>query len=519
MKSCWQSLLLSAGLTGLLLFSCFPLLSFWPLSFVTLIPLYFHIRSLPVSRTFLASWISGAFFYLLLMHWIVFNPAVEGWVRPLLYLGVVLIAAYLSLYFALALALAKWLSQKNKLPFWLWAAITLPLLDYLRTSGLLGFPWGSLGYALVPWTPSIQTAEYTGVYGLSLWVFLLNGLAFLLIEKSHQAGRDNAGVRRWLKSIRRPLLTMLLVLALPPLWGSWRIKRVEREISGSPALVTSVIQGNIQQGLRWDREFQQFNFESYRRLTNEVSRQKPELVIWPETAIPFYLRYRPEYFIELASLSRRSGAMIMTGVPDVRLLPTGGELYFNSAFLFDPARGFTGSYDKSHLVPFGERFPLKDRIPLLRNVNFGEGEWTPGVDTAVFQTERGAISCLICFESIFPEISRKQVQKGSRLLVNITNDGWFGRSGAARQHADMAVLRAVEQRRSLARCANSGVSMFVLPTGAVIAPTRLFVQATILGRLPLLSGRTFYGRHGDLLLILLAVLLAGGTGWILLGKK
>jgi apolipoprotein N-acyltransferase len=160
------------------------------------------------------------------------------------------------------------------------------------------------------------------------------------------------------------------------------------------------------------------------------------------------------------------------------------------------------------LVPFGERFPLKDKIPGLRRVSFGEGEWTPGADTVVLDHPKSRISCLICFESIFPAIARRQAARGSRLFVNITNDGWFGRSGAARQHAEMSVFRAVEQRRSVARCANSGVSMFVTPSGRICQPTDLYVQAAIVQNLPLLDVRTVYGKLGDWVVWLLLALLA-----------
>jgi apolipoprotein N-acyltransferase len=504
---------LLAALSSLLLFSCFPLLSLWPLSFIALVPLYFSIRGYSVRKTFLASWTAGAIFYLLLLHWIVFNPAVEGWVRPLLYLGVVLIAGYLSLYLAAALALTKWLENKSRVPFWFWACLAIPAFDYLRTQGLLGFPWGSLGYSLVPWTSAIQMSEYTGIYGLTFWALLINGLIFRMTALLSISKEGK------FRQIWKPALGLLLVLSLPPLWGMMRINSVKKTLAAAPKLATAIIQGNIQQGLRWDRAFQQYNFDTYRNLTIKTGSLNPELVIWPETALPFYLRHQPEYFWEMAALSRQIGSRILTGVPDVRFTAENGELYFNSAFFFTPHQGFSGSYDKSHLVPFGERFPFKERIPFLKNVDFGEGEWTPGTDTTVFDLGKGKLSCLICFESIFPEIARHQVQKGSRLLVNITNDGWFGRSGAARQHANMSVLRAVEQRRALARCANSGVSMFALPTGKVLSATELFVQDTIFAELPLLDIQTFYGRHGDVFLLVIITMLTGTTGWTLLSRK
>ncbi|MBI4726378.1 apolipoprotein N-acyltransferase [candidate division TA06 bacterium] len=498
------------GLTSLLLFSAFPLFSLWPLAFVCLIPLMAAAKDLSVKKTFMLSWLSGTAFYIGLLHWIVFNPAVEGWVRPLLYLGVALIGFYLSLYFAASFALAKWLAGRSKIPFWAWLALCLPALDFIRSQGLLGFPWGSLGYALAPWTSSIQMASLTGVYGLTCWAVLVNGLLFALGSSLWKERTRLAEVFRRPKTVAQ-IIVLALLLLLPPWLGHLAVRSVEKISMESPQMKTALIQGNIQQGLRWDKEFQRFNFNAYKRLTGEASAQKAGLVIWPETAMPFYLRYQAQYFKELCQLSEVTGSMILTGAPDLAIGESQKELYFNAAFLFTPGQGLVGSYAKSQLVPFGERFPLKNNIPFLKNVSFGEGEWTSGQDTVVFKTPDLILSCLICFESIFPAIARHQVNRGSKILVNITNDGWFGRSGAALQHAQMSVLRAVENRRAVARCANSGISMFILPSGRVAQPTPLYQQTVTVESLPLLSFRTFYSRFGDVFIYILILLIAAAA--------
>lgn len=494
-----------ASITSLLLFLIFPLFSLWPLAFVSLIPLYFGIENLSIRRTFLVAWLSGFLFFCGLLHWIVFNPAVESWVRPLLYLGVVLIAAYLSLFFAASFSLAKWLSGRLNIPFWWAAPFGLVLFDFLRSHGILGFPWGSLGYSLARWTSAIQIASFTGVYGISFWIVLVNGLLYWLI-KYFIANRP---FRLTTPVFLRTSL-VLLIFVMPPLIGKLMLSKINKEIRIAPTINISLIQGNIEQGLRWDHDFREYNWQTYDSLSRQALKQPVDLLVWPETALPFYLRYEPEYFLRALSLANNLKASILTGVPDFSYEPSNQkQLYYNSAFLIRPVYGLTDSYAKSHLVPFGERFPYKDKIPFIRNVNFGEGEWTPGADSIVFDLGGINFSCMICFESIFPEIARKQVRKGARFLVNITNDGWFGRSGAARQHAEMAVFRSVEQRRAIARCANSGISMFILPTGEIFKPTHLYKQAIITSAIPLLNTRTFYQKHGDLfvLFILIASLL------------
>jgi len=488
-----------ASLTGLLLVLVFPLFSLWPASFIALIPLYYGIESLSIRRTFFVSWLGGFLFFAGLLYWIVLNPAVEKWVRPLLYLGHILIAAYLSLFFAASFTLSKWLERRLSVPLWLIAPFSMVLFDYLRSHGILGFPWGSLGYSLARWVSIIQIASYTGIYGVTFWIVLLNGLIYatLRIIWSTKPLRITA------PAVKKATLGLLFFCA-PFLFGKIMLSRINAEIQNAPILNIALIQGNIEQGFRWDKEFREYNWQIYDSLSKQTAKQPIDLFVWPETALPFYLRYEPVFFSRITSLADTLKSSICTGIPDFSFDPqTQRQFYYNSAFLVRPVYGLTGTYAKSHLVPFGERFPYKERIPFIKNINFGEGEWTPGTDSIIFNLGGIRFSCMICFESIFPEIARIQVGKGARFLVNITNDGWFGRSGAARQHAEMAVFRAIEERRAIARCANSGISMFILPTGEIIKPTRLFEQAIITNSLPLLTGRTFYQRFGDLFVLII----------------
>jgi len=489
--------------SALLLWLCFPPLSLWPLAFVALLPLLRALRGAAPRRAFRLAWLCGALFYAGLLHWIVFNPAVEAWVRPLLYLGVALIAAYLALYIAAAVALSCWLGRRAAIPLWLSLPITWTLADWLRSQGVMGFPWGCIGYAVTPSLPSIQIAELASVWGLAAWVVLANGSILFAADTLIGSLRANTPIapRR-----RLALAAAGLALLLPPLYGALRLPLVERACECAPRIRISLVQGNIEQGIRWDREYQDYNWRTYEGLSRTAAADTPALIVWPETAMPFYLRYQESYLDRMRGLVGALNTAVLTGVPDYQHdYAAGTTRYYNSSFLFTPAQGLAGQYAKAHLAPFGERFPLKDRIPFLRHVDFGEGEWTPGTDSLPFSLGPLKFANLICFESIFPEITRAWLARGVRFFVVITNDGWFGRSGAARQHADMAVLRAVETRRSIARCANSGISMFILPTGQIVRPTKLYEQVILSGSIPLPGGTTFYGRHGDLFVLLLLV--------------
>jgi apolipoprotein N-acyltransferase len=190
----------------------------------------------------------------------------------------------------------------------------------------------------------------------------------------------------------------------------------------------------------------------------------------------------------------------------------GGEVYFNSAGLIVPRWGLVEKYDKIHLVPFGERFPFDDVFPFLKKVDFGEADFEPGGAYTVFTLGaepgtpvrpevRGAtFSVLICFESIFPELIRSFKESGAQFLVNITNDEWFGRTAAPYQHAEMAVFRAVETRSSIARCANTGVSMLIDPWGRITLQSGLFTREALVGSITIVPAKTFFTKHGFLLL-------------------
>ena len=505
-----------AALSAFLLWLAFPPLALWPLALVALVPLLLSLDRAPVRRVFWRTWLFGLLFYAGLLHWIVYNPAVEPWVRPLLYLGVVLIAALQGLYAAAAAAAARWLGGRTRLPFWLACALAWTVADYLRGLGPLGFTWGSAGYALAAFPPAIQTAEFAGMWGVTFWVVLVNCMASALIAGGWRRLRSNRQERGSLI----PALAGMLTLLLPAAWGCLRLGQVERDARSVPAVRAALIQGNIEQGVRWDGEYQDFNWRTYRDLTRRAAAERPALVVWPETALPFYLRHQQRYLSGMCALTSEAGVAVLTGVPDyLQDMATGRIDFYNSSFLFLPGRGLAGQYAKSHLVPFGERFPFKERIPGLRHVSFGEGEWTPGADTALFALDSLRFANLICFESTFPAITRAQTRRGARFLVNITNDGWFGRSGAARQHADMAVMRAVETRRAIARCANSGVSLFVLPTGRRLDPTPLFVQAVVTSDIPAMTALTFYVRYGDWLMLAFSLLLGVASLFAILGPR
>jgi len=247
-------------------------------------------------------------------------------------------------------------------------------------------------------------------------------------------------------------------------------------------------QGNLDQNVKWEPAMQRLTVKRYLSLSAESlsvpESERPELLIWPETAMPFDYQTAPELSAAIRAFARDRRVALLFGAPGFRNRGDGVVDAFNRAYLIAPNGVGEGWYDKEHLVPFGEYVPPFLDLPFLRPLLQGVGEFLPGESTGPLvlpatpqlSPDRGplVLGVLICYESIFPELARKQVSQGATLLVNISNDAWFGRSSAPEQHLSLGILRAVEQRRWIARSTNTGISAFVDPTGAVVARSGLF---------------------------------------------
>jgi apolipoprotein N-acyltransferase len=261
-----------------------------------------------------------------------------------------------------------------------------------------------------------------------------------------------------------------------------------------PTSRVAVVQGNIPQELKWDAAFQDNTLRVYRDLTLTQEGFRPDLVVWPESAVPFFLRHDPRRSA-VERLAADIGAPLLVGAPDREL----NSRYIVSAFLITPENGVSAKYDKIHLVPFGEYVPLRPILFFVDKVARGAiGDFSPGTDSTVFSSPAGKFGVSISYEIYFPHEVRRFVKNGAEFLVNITNDAWYGRSAAPYQHLAMVVFRAVENRRYLVRSANTGISAVVAPDGRTVSASDLFertaLKATIAGN----AGLTPYAQYGDI---------------------
>jgi apolipoprotein N-acyltransferase len=393
------------------------------------------------------------------------------------------LTAYLAVYIGIFLYLVRKGEEKHisallSFPF-LWVG-----LEYIRSFLLTGFPWASLGYSQYEILPLIQIADITGVYGVSFLIALSNIVIYQLlrgiVKKEH--GFHPA----------RGVVLFLVFITGAMLYGFNRLNQVE---TGKPVKV-ALVQGNIDQAIKWDPAFQQATISIYERLTLAAAKDGVDLVVWPESAIPFFFQDDERYAARIRSLAAKIRSPMVFGSPAYDNIE-GKIKYRNSAYLLAPAGNLVGRSDKIHLVPFGEYVPLAKMLPFVHKLVVGIGDFSPGTEFLPLSIGKSEIGVLVCFEGIFPELSRSYVRAGSRLLVNITNDAWYGRSSAPYQHLSMTVFRAVENRVPLVRAANTGISCIISSKGKVSGRTPLFQEAFVTDVVYPGTVSTIYNRYGD----------------------
>ncbi len=488
-----RNLILSA-LSGALLALAFPPLGLGFIAYVGLGPFFLLFPQSDHKGALLYGFVTGLVFNVGTVYWICW-PTLAGGVFSVFFLSL------FFMLFALLLNLVTraWGRKGLLLAPFLWTAI-----EYLRSFGQLAFPWTLLGNTQTEYTPLIQFASITGVYGVSFWVVAINICLYSLFR---QIGLKKARVGRRLFSI---LVVLILLFVLPYVYGRRVIpkERLKGEVE------VAIIQPSISIDIKWGPEGLTISFATLEQQTLRACPHRPDLIIWPETATPCYLVRQGKYRRRLHSFCDSVKTPIFTGSPHYDFQT---RRFYNSAFLFMPGERGVQSYDKIHLVPGSERVPFSDTFRFLKKIALRAGDFSIGKRFTVFQHPKGRFSVLICFESIFPELTRQFVLRGAEFLVNITNDAWFGRTSGPYQHAQIAVFRAIENRIAIARCANTGVSMLIDPYGRISGATPIFTPRILVDTLPLRRGETFFTRYGNLFAKLCVAVLGMALVWIMVG--
>jgi apolipoprotein N-acyltransferase len=479
-----KDLLLSL-LSGVLLILSFPNFELEFLAWFAFVPLLYAAHGKTRLHAFTLGFLTGLVSYLGILYWIVVAVHTYGNI-PFLVSGFILLllVGFLSLFTGVFGFLTRVIPLTSGIQTILFLPILWTALEYLRSFLLTGFPWANLGYSQYLNLPFIQMADITGPYGLSFVILLVNSTLFWILLQ-------------WInKSFPvREVVVTLLVLLCSMIYGYVKMGTIDQKLSHQPSLKVALIQGNIDQSIKWDESFQKETLKIYERLSLKAAEQHPDLIIWPETATPFFFQQATEYQPMILDIPNKTKAFLLFGSPSFQI-ERGKVNHYNSAYLASPSKEIIGKYDKIHLVPYGEYVPLGEILP-LGSLGEGIGNFKSGDVIYNFSLPQGKFAVLICFEIIFPDLCRRFVKKGADFLVTITNDAWFGRTSAPHQHFTIAVFRAVENRVFIARAANTGITGFIDPTGRIIKKGEIFTEEAMNGTIRLSKKKTFYTLYGD----------------------
>lgn len=363
-------------------------------------------------------------------------------------------------------------------------------LDYLTSVIFTGFPWVFPGYALINRLEIIQISSITGVYGLTFFVVFINTGIFLILNNILQKKKFEV-----LANFKIVLLMVIFSAGLFS-FGTLNLKKTNNLINNADNAKIMLLQANIPPENKHEPESLMKIFNKFLKMSQSTNNNY-HLAVWPETALPYPVFWNEDMTEILNHHAEKNGNQLV-GTLDIKRDENLKFIMKNRAALFLKSdQNKKDSYDKIHLVPFGEYIPLKKQFPFLEKFIVPAGEFTPGEENRIIEIDKMKIAVKICFEIIFPDLVRRQINKGGNIIINMTNDAWFGKSSGPYQHLAIARFRAVENRRSIARCANTGISAHILPTGEIKSFAGISQKKALVKSLPLIHEKTFYTTHGD----------------------
>jgi apolipoprotein N-acyltransferase len=475
-----------AVVSGLALAAAHPEPSIWFFGWVGIVPLLYAVRGKTPRRAFGLGWLAGVAHFAALLYWIA--PTISNYTQITQWQAVgvlVVLSLVLGALMGGFVSVLEWLASAG-----ISRVVAAPALwvvyEWMRYFVPAPCPWSLLGYSQYTVTPAIQIADLGGIYLVSAVLAFVNAALAELLR---------VGVR----ARPRLLIATLAVPLLTLVYGAARISTMDR-FEGRTIQI-GVAQASVAQQFKWDRAYENSTVATYSRLTREAAAAGAQLVVWPEAAVPFYvpqdLRSR-----ELERLSASTGVEMFVGTPGAEQTDE-GIVHYNRAWHVVPERGLDRSYDKIQLVPFGEYVPFGFLLSWLDRAVVVIGDFGRGEEYTVFEGpladngQRSRFSGLICYEGIFPGLTREFVAVGAELLLNISNDAWYGYSSAPYQHLAMASVRAVENRVPLVRATNTGVSAVVDRVGRIRAATPLFEEAWFVEPVEVGYAGSVYTEFGD----------------------
>ena len=510
---------LLAVVSAVLQILAFPLPNIFPLSWVAIAPLLVAVlrarepeeirlpaglaqKFLPASagQGFLLGYVSGIIWYGGTCYWVYHTMHLYGGLSAVAAAGIlVLFCLYLGLYeglFGLVVALLAGGRPEGSRRALFLSPFVWVALELARTR-ISGFPWDLLGTAQVNNISLNRLATITGVYGLSLEIMLVNTVfaaAFLV-------GREKRKVILIEAAVVAVALQLLVLIRPAPSRGTHTALLVQENI---PILPSEA----------WTQQYLENTLNDLSRLsTPPAGAPKPDLVVWPESPAPFYVndtRFRSA----IAAVAKRDQTYVVAGsLGEEAGEQAGSEQLYNSAALMSPQGQWVARYDKVHLVPFGEYVPFKSLLGFAGGLTKEVGEFSRGSSREPLVVDGYKLGVFICYESVFPGEVRQFADNGGQVFVNISNDGWYGDTGAWAQHLNQARMRAVENGRWLLRATNTGLTAAIDPYGRIVARSPRKVRTALEAPYGLVSGTTFYTRHGDWFAYLCAIISVAALLW------
>jgi apolipoprotein N-acyltransferase len=473
------------------------------------------------------AWLFGLAHQTSLLYWLfMLIPAASvpaGWLKPAQAVGAILYTSLFYLAFGFVLSRVK--TSLGPMPALALAPVLWVLMEFGRGAGELGFPWCLSGAAWID-TPLMVLAAGGGEIGLGaatvfsaaalaglakaipplrrrrIWPELGWGLSLVVVAGLLWTGMALGTV--WPRAGERVAESAAGAVAERQLFNGVVQDTASAEAGTARIRKTPVRVAAVQANVSLDDKWKQARIDStivpYTTLTDQAAAAGAEFVVWAETAVPAYLMYDRSLFNWVRDLVARNSIFLYSGFPDARLLTDGRRVKYNSSGLFGPDGLPLAFYPKHHLLPIGEAMPFQNYLPFLAKIDVGQAEWFPGEPPSPISvpSPRGEyrFAGLICFESIFSNLARNAVQQGANILVNITNDGWFGKTAGPRQHAALARLRAVECGVPLVRCANNGISYILDERGRELASAGLGERTVVMADVLPGRGETLFVRFG-----------------------
>ncbi len=510
----WRNLTL-AFLSGILLVLIFPNFNLSFLAWIALVPLFLALGGRNLKESFNLGFLTGLTSFMGILYWIAPTIMSSGESKLLAFISLLLLSSYLAVYYGIFCLICRYMSLRvTQYTFGLFFAPALWVsVELLRAYLFSGFPWALLGYSQWNFTPMIQISEFTGVYGVSFLVVMVNGsLTQAGLSLGFARGEKVLSKTKLLRNVL-PLALSVLVVVSCLAYGLIIVSKESlgrsQNFPGEKSMTkVALLQGNIDQYMKWDKKYERLIKDTYGELVDMASKENPQLIIWPETALPGYLKRERQLQEWVEKVVGQTNAYHIIGSPEYR-----GGAYYNAAFLISPKGEILAEYDKIHLVPFGEIVPFRPILSLFVGVLNELGDFSPSRERKLLKTPFGNFAVLICWEGIFPHLVRKFVKDGADYLANITNDAWFLKTAAPFQHFIVSVFRAVENRVCVVRVANTGVSGFIDQYGRIINRTEIFKKDYLTSSVSRKIHQTFYTRYGDIFAYLCVALSISFIIW------